>query len=284
MGYRMAGHLARAGHATTVFNRTATTAARWSAEYGMPCEPSAAAAAHAADVVLMCLGNDASVREMVLGDGAVLASMRPGAVLVDHTTASATLARELAVAARARGVGFVDAPVSGGQAGAEQGRLTVMCGGEAADFAAVEPLLGSYARCVRLLGAAGSGQLAKMVNQVCIGGVIAGLAEGLHFAHAAGLDAAAVVQVIQQGAALSWQMDNRSGSMLEGHYHHGFAVDWMRKDLGMVLDEARANGATLPLTALVDQFYAEVQALGGGRWDTSSLFARLQRDARGEPR
>jgi 3-hydroxyisobutyrate dehydrogenase-like beta-hydroxyacid dehydrogenase len=281
MGYPMAGHLARAGHATTVFNRTRATAERWSAEYGMPRAASAAAAAAQADTVLMCLGNDASVHDMVLGAGGVLAAMRPGAVLVDHTTASATLARELGSAARGRGVGFVDAPVSGGQAGAEQGKLTIMCGGDEADFAAVEPLLTSYARCVRRLGPVGCGQLAKMVNQVCIAGVIAGLAEGLHFARAAGLDAEAVIEVIRQGAAQSWQMDNRHRTMLEGRYDFGFAVDWMRKDLGMVLAEARGNGATLPLTALVDQFYAEVQAQGGGRWDTSSLLARLERNARG---
>jgi 3-hydroxyisobutyrate dehydrogenase-like beta-hydroxyacid dehydrogenase len=280
MGFPMAGHLARAGHPVTVFNRDGEKARRWSAQHGGEAATSAAAAVRGARAVFLCLGNDASVRETVLGAGGVLAALEPGAVLVDHTTASAELARELAAACAARGVGSVDAPVSGGQAGAENGQLTIMCGGTAADFAAVEPLLGCYARCARLLGEAGAGQLAKMVNQVCIAGVVQGLAEGLHFARAAGLDAQAVIEVIRQGAAQSWQMDNRHRTMLDARYDFGFAVDWMRKDLGIVLDEARRNGARLPLAALVDQFYAEVQAMGGGRWDTSSLLARLERETR----
>jgi 3-hydroxyisobutyrate dehydrogenase-like beta-hydroxyacid dehydrogenase len=231
--------------------------------------------------VFVCVGNDDDVRAVVLGEqgaqqSGALPSMRAGSVLVDHTTASAELARELHAAAAARGVGFVDAPVSGGQAGAENGVLTVMAGGEPEVFARVQPALGAYARCARLLGPSGSGQLAKMVNQICIAGVVQGLAEGLAFAERAGLDSAAVIEVISQGAAQSWQMVNRYQSMLAGHYEHGFAVDWMRKDLGMVLDQAQRLGLALPVTGLVDQFYAEVQAMGGGRWDTSSLFARMQ--------
>ena len=281
MGFPMAAHLARAGHSLSVFNRDPGKAQRWTGANPGVSAPDPASAARSAEVVFLCLGNDASVREIVTGSGGVLAAMAPGSVLVDHTTASAQLARELAAACAARGVGWLDAPVSGGQAGAENGKLTIMCGGESADFTRVEPLLGVYARCARLLGPAGSGQLAKMVNQVCIAGVVQGLAEGLHFARAAGLDAGAVIDVISQGAAQSWQMENRHRSMLEGRFDFGFAVDWMRKDLGIVLDEARRNGARLPLAALVDQFYAEVQAMGGGRWDTSSLIARLDRSQEG---
>ncbi len=280
MGFPMAAHLARAGHNLRVFNRDQQKTLRWSAANAGAAAPDPASAARSAEVVFLCLGNDASVREIVIGSGGVLDAMEPGAVLVDHTTASAQLARELAEACAARGVGWLDAPVSGGQAGAESGKLTIMCGGESKDFTRVEPLIGAYARCARLLGPAGSGQLAKMVNQVCIAGVLQGLAEGLHFARAAGLDTAAVIEVISQGAAQSWQMENRHRSMLEGRFDFGFAVDWMRKDLGIVLDEARRNGARLPLAALVDQFYSEVQAMGGGRWDTSSLIARL--DSAGE--
>jgi len=277
MGSAMARHLVRAGHCVAVFNRTTSTTQRWCGLFGGRAAASAADAARGAEAVFCCLGDDDSVRAMVSGPGGVLEAMSAGSVLVDHTTASAGLARELAALASSRGVGFIDAPVSGGQAGAEKGALTVMCGGREADFLRVEPLMRSYARAVRLLGPAGAGQLSKMVNQICVAGVIAGLAEGLHFARRAGLDAEAVVDVLSQGAAQSWQMDNRHRTMLAGEYAHGFAVDWMRKDLGIVLGEATVNGALLPVTALVDQFYAEVQAMGGGRWDTSSLLARLER-------
>ena len=278
MGFPMAGHLTRAGHDVSVFNRDMAKAERWAGAHPGRVAASAAQAARGARAVFLCLGNDQSVRSVVLGAGGVLEAMSPGAVLVDHTTASAELARELALACAARGVGWLDAPVSGGQAGAENGKLTIMCGGEPAAFDAVRPLLESYARCARLLGPAGAGQLAKMVNQICIAGLVQGLAEGLHFARAAGLDPLAVIDVIRQGAAQSWQMENRHASMLEGRYDFGFAVDWMRKDLGIVQDEARRNGSTLPVVELVDQFYAEVQAMGGGRWDTSSLLARLERN------
>ncbi|MBP8925568.1 MAG: NAD(P)-dependent oxidoreductase [Pseudomonadales bacterium] len=277
MGYPMAGHLVRAGYQTVVFNRDPGKSRRWAAEYGGEVGASAAQAARGASAVFCCLGNDQSVREVVLGDSGVLAAMEPGSVLVDHTTASANLARELERAAERHSIGFIDAPVSGGQAGAQQGVLTVMAGGRTEIFARIEPMLGAYARSVRLVGAAGSGQLAKMVNQICIAGLVEGLAEGLHFGRAAGLDMQAVIEVISAGAAQSWQMENRHRTMLAGEYRHGFAVDWMRKDLGMVLEEARRNGASLPVTALVDQFYTEVQAMGGGRWDTSSLLARLER-------
>ena len=279
MGYPMAGHLVRAGYQTVVFNRDPGKSRRWAAEYGGEVGASAAQAARGASAVFCCLGNDQSVREVVLGDSGVLAAMEPGSVLVDHTTASANLARELERAAERHSIGFIDAPVSGGQAGAQQGVLTVMAGGRTEIFARIEPMLGAYARSVRLVGAAGSGQLAKMVNQICIAGLVEGLAEGLHFGRAAGLDMQAVIEVISAGAAQSWQMENRHRTMLAGEYRHGFAVDWMRKDLGMVLEEARRNGASLPVTALVDQFYTEVQAMGGGRWDTSSLLARLERAA-----
>lgn len=276
MGYPMAGHLLQAGHAVCVFNRTAATAERWVAQYGGRSAPSPAAAADGADIVFVCVGNDDDVRSVTMGAEGALSSLAAGSVLVDHTTASAELAAELQAAAAARGVGFIDAPVSGGQAGAEQGVLTVMAGGEPEVFARIEPVLAAYARCARLLGPAGSGQLAKMVNQICIAGVVQGLAEGLCFAERAGLDAAAVVEVISQGAAQSWQMINRYRTMLAGEYEHGFAVDWMRKDLGMVLAQAEELGLALPVTAMVDGFYAEVQAMGGGRWDTSSLFARMR--------
>ena len=282
MGYHMAGHLARAGHAVTVFNRTRARALQWSAQFGGAVAASPVEAAAGADAVFCCVGDDESVRAMVLGPDGALSAMRAGAVLVDHTTASAGLARELARLAREHGAGFVDAPVSGGQAGAQQGVLTVMAGGDAADFARVEPLIRSYARAARLLGPAGAGQLGKMVNQICVAGVVAGLAEALHFARRVGLDAEAVIDVISKGAAQSWQMENRHRTMLAGEYDHGFAVDWMRKDLGIVLDEARRNRASLPATALVDQFYADVQAMGGGRWDTSSLLARLERTTEGK--
>jgi len=276
MGGPMAGHLARCGHQVAVYNRTAAKAAGWVEQHGGRAAPTPAAAAENAAVVFVCVGNDDDVRAVTTAPGGALHGMRAGAVLVDHTTTSAALARELAAAARERQVGFVDAPVSGGQPGAENGTLTIMCGGDAADYARAEPLMACYGRMVRRLGPTGSGQLAKMVNQICIAGLVEGLAEALHFAKRAGLDAAAVVEVISKGAAQSWQMENRHRAMLEGRYDFGFAVDWMRKDLAIVLDEARRNGAHLPVTALVDQLYAEVQALGGGRWDTSSLMARLE--------
>ena len=277
MGYHMAGHLARAGYAVTVFNRTRARALQWSAQFGGAVAATPAQAAAGADAVFCCVGDDDSVRAMVRGPDGALAAMRAGAVFVDHTTASAELARELSAIARECGVGFVDAPVSGGEAGARQGALTVMAGGEESDFTRVEPLIRSYARAARLLGPAGAGQLCKMVNQICIAGVMAGLAEALHYARRAGLVAEAVIDVISKGAAQSWQMEHRHRTMLAGEYEHGFAVDWMRKDLGIVLGEARRNRASLPATALVDQFYADVQAMGGGRWDTSSLLARLER-------
>lgn len=275
MGFPMAGHLTKAGHQVTVFNRRAARAEAWTAQYGHAAAATPRAAAEGADAVFICVGRDDDVREVTLGQDGCLAAMGPGSVLVDHTTTSARLARELEAQAAKAGVGFVDAPVSGGQAGAENGQLTVMCGGAAVDFARVEPLIRAYAKMCRLLGAAGSGQLAKMVNQICIAGVVQGLAEGLAFAQAAGLDGEAVIDVIAKGAAQSWQMENRHKTMLAGKFDFGFAVEWMRKDLGIALDEGRSNGAQLPLTALVDQFYADVEAMGGKRWDTSSLIARL---------
>uniref|UniRef100_A0A486XXE1 2-hydroxy-3-oxopropionate reductase n=1 Tax=Rheinheimera sp. BAL341 TaxID=1708203 RepID=A0A486XXE1_9GAMM len=277
MGYPMAGYLQQKGYQVTVYNRTLAKAEKWAAQYGGSFAQTPAAAAQGATLVFLCVGNDNDVRSVVYGEQGVLAGMAAGSVLIDHTTASANLARELAQAAKQQGIGFLDAPVSGGQAGAENGVLTVMTGGEATDFAKAEAAIMSYSRCARLLGPAGSGQLAKMVNQICIAGVVQGLAEALNFAQNAGLDAAAVVEVISQGAASSWQMQNRSLTMLQGKYDFGFAVDWMRKDLGIALSEARENGSHLPLTALVDQFYSEVQQMGGNRWDTSSLLARLKR-------
>ena len=277
MGYPMAGYLQQKGYQVTVYNRTTAKAEKWAAQYGGSWAATPNAAAQGADLVFMCVGNDNDVRSVVYGEQGVLAAMSSGSVLIDHTTASAELARELATAAADKGVGFLDAPVSGGQAGAENGVLTVMIGGEIADMAKAENAIMSFARCAKLLGPAGSGQLAKMVNQICIAGVVQGLAEALNFAQNAGLDGAAVVEVISQGAASSWQMQNRSLTMLDGKYDFGFAVDWMRKDLGIALNEARQNGSHLPLTALVDQFYSEVQQMGGGRWDTSCLLARLKR-------
>jgi 3-hydroxyisobutyrate dehydrogenase-like beta-hydroxyacid dehydrogenase len=279
MGYPMAGHLARAGYSMRVYNRTRSRADAWAAEFTGSVAATPAAAARGADVVLMCVGNDDDVRSVAFGADGALAGMQRGAVLVDHTTASAELAGELAAVAAERGVGFVDAPVSGGQAGAERGQLTIMVGGEPGVFSNVESVLQTYARSVRLMGPCGSGQLTKMVNQICIAGILQGLAEGLHFAERVGLDVTAVVDVISKGAAQSWQMENRSSTMAEGKFDFGFAVDWMRKDLGMTLAAARRHGVSLPLTALVDQFYAEVQALGGGRWDTSSLIERLRLSA-----
>ncbi len=276
MGYPMAGHLQAAGHQVTVYNRTQSKAQQWASEYGGSAAPTPREAAVGADIALLCVGNDDDVRSVVLGDDGIVAGLEPGAIVVDHTTASAELARELAATTAGSGIGFLDAPVSGGQAGAENGVLTIMIGGEESVFQKAEPVLAAYARCARLLGPAGSGQLAKMVNQVCIAGVVQGLAEAMQFSEQAGMDTAAVIEVISRGAAQSWQMENRYQTMLAGEYEHGFAVDWMRKDLGIVLAEATRMGLTLPVTALVDGFYAEVQQMGGARWDTSSLFARMQ--------
>jgi len=276
MGFPMAGHLQNAGHQVCVYNRTAAKAQAWVEQYQGQSAATPAAAAQDADLVMLCVGNDQDVRSVVYGEHGVLAQLKAGAVLIDHTTASADLARELFAACTAKGCGFIDAPVSGGQLGAQNGQLTIMCGGEQSSFSRAEPTLQHYAKSVRLLGEAGSGQLAKMVNQICIAGVVQGLSEALHFAACAGLDAKAVLDVISKGAAQSWQMENRGHTMVDGQFDFGFAVDWMRKDLHITLDEARRNGAQLPLTALVDQFYAEVQALGGGRQDTSSLIRRLK--------
>ena len=276
MGYPMAGHLARAGHSVTVYNRTGAKAAAWVKQYGGAKAASPAAAAKGASFVMTCVGNDEDLRSVVLGDKGALAGMAKGAILVDHTTASADVARELAETAGKLGVGFLDAPVSGGQAGAENGKLTIMVGGKPATYKKAEPVIQVYARMAMLMGAAGSGQLTKMVNQICIAGTVQGLAEGLHLAKKTGLDGAKVLEVISKGAAQSWQMENRGSTMLADKFEFGFAVNWMRKDLGISLAEAKRAGATLPLTALVDQFYAEVQQMGGGRWDTSSLMARLE--------
>jgi 3-hydroxyisobutyrate dehydrogenase len=277
MGYPMAGHLAHAGHHVTVYNRTAGKAAAWVAAYGGASAATPREAAAGAEVVFACVGNDADLRSVASGADGAFAGMAPGAVFVDHTTASAEVARELHAAAQAMGLHFIDAPVSGGQAGAVNGALTVMCGGDAAPFETMRPLAMCFAKAVTLLGASGSGQLAKMVNQICIAGLVQGLAEALAFGQRAGLDMPQVLNVIGKGAAQSWQMDNRGKTMLADQFDFGFAVDWMRKDLGLVLDEARRNGALLPVTALVDQFYGDVQAMGGQRWDTSSLIRRLTR-------
>ncbi|MBZ9935870.1 NAD(P)-dependent oxidoreductase [Mesorhizobium sp. BR1-1-16] len=277
MGFPMARHLAAAGHEVTVYNRTAAKAEAWVKAHGGAAAATPALAARGQDIVFACVGNDDDLRAVTLGPDGAFAAMAPGAVFVDHTTASADVARELQAAAAERGFGFVDAPVSGGQAGAENGALTVMCGGEQVDFDNVEPVIAAFARACRLLGPAGSGQLAKMMNQICIAGLVQGLAEALHFGKRSGLDVEAVIEVISKGAAQSWQMENRYKTMNAGSFEFGFAVDWMRKDLGICLDEARRNGAKLPVTALVDQFYADVQAMGGKRWDTSSLIARLEK-------
>ena len=276
MGYPMAGHLARAGHAVTVYNRSSAKAAAWVAEYGGASVATAREAASGAQMVFVCVGNDDDLWAVVLGGDGALAGMSSGAVLVDHTTASAEVAREIHGLAAARGVGFVDAPVSGGQAGAVNGLLTVMCGGDAAPFAAMQPVAMAFSRAVTLVGAPGAGQLAKMVNQICIAGLVQGLSEGIAFGQRAGLDMLQVLEVIGKGAAQSWQMDNRGKTMVADQFEFGFAVDWMRKDLSLALDEARRNGAKLPVAALVDQFYADVQAMGGQRWDTSSLVRRLK--------
>jgi len=276
MGYPMAGHLARAGHHVTVFNRTNKKAERWVEEYGGNLARTPREAAAGAQIVFACVGNDDDLRSVVLGADGAFAGMSKDAVFVDNTTASAAIARELYAEARKLGLHFVDAPVSGGQAGAVNGQLTVMCGGDATAFERIRPVAMAYAKAVTLIGPSGSGQLAKMVNQICIAGLLQGLSEGINFGLAAGLDMKLVLQVIGKGAAQSWQMDNRGTTMIDDKFDFGFAVDWMRKDLGLCLDEARRNGAPLPVSALVDQFYADVQAMGGGRWDTSSLIRRLR--------
>ncbi|MCD1641978.1 NAD(P)-dependent oxidoreductase [Aurantimonas coralicida] len=278
MGYPMAGHLkAKGGHDVTVFNRSAAKAQKWAEEHGSAHAATPRAAAKDADFVFCCVGNDDDVRSVIYGDDGAFAGMKPGAMLIDNTTASAELARELAEAASAKGFKFIDAPVSGGQAGAENGALTVMCGGEQADFDAAKPVIDAYAKMVGLMGPAGAGQLTKMMNQICIAGLVQGLSEAIAFGKKSGLDIENVVSVISKGAAGSWQMENRHKTMNAGEYEHGFAIEWMRKDLGICLAEAKRNGATLPVTALVDQFYAEVEAMGGKRWDTSALLARLER-------
>lgn len=277
MGYPMAGHLQAAGHDVCVYNRTAAKADRWVAQHGGRQAATPREAASGAGFVMACVGDDDDLRSVCLGDDGAFAGMGAGAIFVDHTTVSAKVTRELHEAAKALGFGFVDAPVSGGQAGAENGQLSIMCGGDAAHYAAAEPVISAYARLCRRLGESGAGQMTKMVNQIAIAGLVQALSEALHFAEQAGLDGRAVVEVISQGAAGSWQMSNRSETMLEGHWTHGFAVDWMRKDLGICLDAADELGASLPVTALVDQFYMDVQKMGGGRWDTSSLLARLRR-------
>jgi 3-hydroxyisobutyrate dehydrogenase len=278
MGYPMAGWLARKGHSVTVYNRTAAKAEKWCKQHGGRSAPTAAAAAQGAEIVFSCVGDDPDLREIALGADGAIAAMRAGAIYCDHTTASADVAREIAAAGNKRGVHCLDAPVSGGQAGAENGKLTVMAGGEQGPFATAEPVIRSYAQAVRLQGPAGSGQLTKMVNQIAIAGAVQGLAEALNFARKAGLDVGAVVETISKGAAQSWQMENRWKTMSEGKFDFGFAVEWMRKDLRICLQEARNNGAELPVAALVDQFYADVVGMGGKRWDTSSLIARLNRD------
>jgi 3-hydroxyisobutyrate dehydrogenase len=275
MGYPMAGYLAKAGHRVTVYNRTVATAQRWVADYGGTAATTPEAAATGADFVFCCVGNDDDLRSVTTGPDGAFTDMKPGAVFVDHTTTSAEVARELYETAAGLGIAFIDAPVSGGQAGAENGQLTVMIGGDEEAVSRAAPLIDCFARMQARLGDSGSGQLTKMVNQICIAGLVQGLSEALHFAGKAGLDEQAVVDVISKGAAQSWQMDNRATTMINGEFDFGFAVDWMRKDLGYVLSEARNNGSQLPVTALVDQFYSEVQARGGGRWDTSSLISLL---------
>jgi 3-hydroxyisobutyrate dehydrogenase len=278
MGYPMAGHLKnKGGHEITVYNRTAAKAEKWVAQYGGKSAPTAKQAAAGQDFVMACVGNDSDLRQVMVGENGAFSGMKKGAVLVDHTTASAMIARELHAEAKKHGFDFIDAPVSGGQAGAENGVLTVMCGGDAGPFERAEKVIAAYARACNLMGESGSGQLAKMVNQICIAGLVQGLAEGLHFAMKAGLDVERLIATISKGAAQSWQMENRYKTMAAGKFDFGFAVDWMRKDLDICINEARRNGANLPVTALIDQFYSQVQKMGGKRWDTSSLIALLQR-------
>lgn len=279
MGYHMAGHLQNAGHDTTVYNRTAVKAGAWVSEFGGSKADTPAAAANGADIVFACVGNDDDLRAVVLGENGAYEGMKSGAIFVDNTTASAEVARELYAAGQERGISFIDAPVSGGEAGAQNGILTVMCGGEEEAFNTAKPVIDAFAKAVTLMGPSGNGQLTKMVNQVCITGLLQGLAEALNFSEKAGLDTKLVLDVISKGAAQSWQMENRGVTMVDDQFDFGFAVDWLRKDLGIVMDEADRNGAQMPVTALVDQFYKEVQAMGGGRWDTSSLIRRLRRES-----
>lgn len=276
MGYPMAGHLVAAGHSVTVYNRTTAKAEAWVAQHGGALGKTPADAAEDSEMVMACVGNDDDLRSVCLGPDGAFASMSKGSIFVDHTTVSAAVTRELYESAKAKGISFVDAPVSGGQAGAENGQLSIMCGGDQEDYDWAEPVMNVYSKLCRRIGDSGSGQMTKMCNQIAIAGLVQGLAEAMHFASKAGLDGAAVIEVISQGAAGSWQMSNRYETMLDDHFEHGFAVDWMRKDLGICLATADENGASLPVTALVDQFYKDVQKLGGGRWDTSSLFKRLQ--------
>jgi 3-hydroxyisobutyrate dehydrogenase len=276
MGYPMAGHLQAAGHDVTVYNRTAAKAEAWAAKHGGAAAATPALAAQGAEFVFCCVGNDNDLRSVCLGDNGAFAGMDTGAIFVDHTTVSAAVTRELFAASHDKGIAFVDAPVSGGQAGAENGALSVMCGGEQSAYDKAEPVIAAYARICKRIGDSGAGQLTKMCNQIAIAGLVQGLSEALHFAEKAGLDGRAVVEVISQGAAGSWQMSNRYETMLDDQFEHGFAVDWMRKDLGICLDTADENGASLPVTALVDQFYKDVQKMGGSRWDTSSLIKRLR--------
>ncbi|MCC4242630.1 NAD(P)-dependent oxidoreductase [Thalassospira povalilytica] len=277
MGYPMAGHLQKAGHDVTVYNRTAAKAEKWVSEYGGSSAPTPAEAAKGAEFVFSCVGNDDDLRSVMLGDGGMFAGMDKGAILIDNTTASADVARELYAAAKAQGISFIDAPVSGGQAGAENGVLTVMCGGDQDAFDRAAPVIDAFARSCQLMGESGAGQLTKMVNQICIAGLVQGLSEGVNFGVKAGLDMEKVLDIISKGAAGSWQMENRGSTMVQNKFDFGFAVDWMRKDLGICLEESKRNGARLPVTALVDQFYAQVQERGGNRWDTSSLIDLLAR-------
>ncbi|MEZ5752947.1 MAG: NAD(P)-dependent oxidoreductase [Paracoccaceae bacterium] len=277
MGYPMAGHLAKAGHQVTVYNRTLAKAEKWAAEHGGTAAKTPREAAMGAEFVMACVGNDDDLTQVCQGNDGAFAGMTQGAIFVDHTTVSAAITRTLDAEARAAGLGFVDAPVSGGQAGAENGVLSIMCGGAEGDYAAAEPIMQAYGRTVKRLGESGAGQIAKMMNQICIAGLVQGLAEALRFGEKAGMDGKAVVEVIQGGAAGSWQMNNRHATMLDGKFDYGFAVDWMRKDLGICLQTANEIGAPLPVTALIDQFYKDVQQMGGGRWDTSSLIERLRR-------
>ncbi|AYF87295.1 NAD(P)-dependent oxidoreductase [Pseudomonas sp. JS3066] len=279
MGFNMAGHLACEGHSVRVYNRSPGRTTLWCDEFGGDAFATPREAAEGAEFVMVCVGNDDDLRAVLLGADGAFAGMAPGSILVDHTTASADVAREMATLAAERELGFLDAPVSGGQAGAEAGMLSVMVGGEQVFYDRAAPVIDSYAKLIRRMGPVGSGQLTKMVNQICVGGLLQGLAEALHFAQCAGLDAQGAMEVVSKGAAQSWQLEHRHQTMLDGKFDFGFAVDWMRKDLSIVLDEAARNGAQLPITALVDQFYAEVQAMGGGRWDTSSLIARLKKPA-----
>jgi len=276
MGYPMAGHLVKAGHEVTVYNRTAAKAEAWVKEYGGASAPTPAEAAAGADFVMACVGNDDDLRQVCLGEGGAFAGMKPGARFVDHTTVSAKVTAEMYAAAKATGLSFVDAPVSGGQAGAQNGVLSIMCGGDEADYAAAEPVMQAYGKSIKRLGDSGAGQLTKMVNQICIAGLVQALSEGLAFAEKAGLDGRAVIEVISGGAAGSWQMVNRHGTMIDDKFDHGFAIDWMRKDLGICLATGNEIGASLPVTALVDQFYKDVQNMGGARWDTSALIKRLR--------